>query len=121
MSLQNFFRLFSPKMLFFSKKLFHEKIFKFHIPPPKKKFIFVTRHTLRFKRDLASRNGFLSFSPKIQLFLKNPPSNKIFRIKSYFNFWGKTPPFPKKLSNVPRKHFFVVFSENTAFFKKIVE
>ncbi len=38
--------------------------------------------------------------------------------KSYVNFWCKTPPLPKKLSNGPPKLFFAVFSENTAFFKK---
>ncbi len=32
-----------------------------------------------------------------------------------------TPPFPKKLSNVPQKQFFTVFLEHTAFFRKIVK
>ncbi len=40
--------------------------------------------------------------------------------KSYVNFWGKTPSFPKKFSNVPTKQFFTVFSENTASLKKLL-
>ncbi len=73
------------------------------------------------------RNDFLQFSQKITaFFLKKLLSNKIFNTsfvmkESYINFGGKTPPFPKKLSNASLKQFFMVFSENAVFFKKIVE
>ncbi len=42
-------------------------------------------------------------------------------IKSYFTFWGKTPPFSKNWPNMPSKQFFTVFLKNTDFFEKIVE
>ncbi len=58
--------------------------------------------------------------------MKKPLSNKIFRTsfvikKSYLNFSGKTLPFSKRPSKMPRKQLFAIFSENTAFFKKTVE
>ncbi len=34
----------------------------------------------------------------------------------FADFWGKTPPFPKKCSNVPQNSF----SEKTAFFEKLL-
>ncbi len=113
---KNFFSPFTPKML-------NEKIFNNLFPIKKIVFIFVARRTLPFERDFSSRNGFLSFSQKIQPFLKKLLNYKIFSalfaIKSYVNFWCKRPPFPKKLLNVPPKQFFTFFfSENTAFFAK---
>ncbi len=135
MSSKIFSPIFSKNVAFYKKKLLDEKIFKDSFPTKKVIFIFVARHHLPFKRDLAPGNGFchfrkrfLPFSQKIQFFFlkKQPLSNKIFRTsfvikKSYPNFWGKTTPFSKKSSNVPRKQFFAVFSENIASFKKIVE
>ncbi len=123
MSPEIFFPPFSQKMLLFSKKLLDEKYSKPHSPLKKVILIFITKRTLRFKRDLGPRNGFLPFS-QIQLFLKKLLNNKIFSTsfvikKSHVNFGYKTPPFLKQLSNVPQ--FFTVFSENTAFFVKIVE
>ncbi len=41
--------------------------------------------------------------------------------KDYVNVFGDMPSFPKKWSNVLPKEFFMVFSENTAFFEKNVE
>ncbi len=76
---QKFFPPFSPKMLLFLKKLLDEKIFKTSFSIKKVIFIFVARCPLPFKRDLDLINGFLSFSPKIQIFLKKPLCNKIFR------------------------------------------
>ncbi len=106
---KNFFP-FSPKMLLFLKKLFHEKIFKTLFPIKKVIFIFVARCPLPFKRDLGPRNGFLPFFQKIQLFLKKLLNNKIFSTssvikKSYVNFWRMTPPSPKKSGNVPQNSF----------------
>ncbi len=36
--------------------------------------------------------------------------------KGYVNFWGKKPPFLKKLSNVPPKQLFVGFLGKYCFF-----
>ncbi len=67
---QTIFSPFSPKMLLSSKKLLNEKIFKPPFPIKKVIFIFVARRVLPFKRDSDPRHSFLSFSQKIQLFLK---------------------------------------------------
>ncbi len=120
-----FFSPFSPKILLFSKKLLNEKLIKTKFPIKKVIFIFVARRFLPSKKDLGPRNNFLPFSQKITFFFfwKKLLNNKIFNtsfvIKNrYVHFWGKAPPFPKKLSNVSPKQFFTVFSENTAFFGK---
>ncbi len=102
MSAQKFFPL-SPKILLFSKKLLNDKIFETSFPIKKFIFILVSRRLLSFKRDLGPRNGFLGFPRKITHFWKKLVNHKIFNtlfvIKSYVNFRGKTPSFPKKLSN----------------------
>ncbi len=99
---------FSRKMLLSSKKLLDEKIFKTSFPIKKVIFIFVARPSLSFKREkglgLYKYAFFLPFYWKIQFFFKLL-NNKIFNTlicdeKSYVNFWGKTPTFPKKGSNV---------------------
>ncbi len=122
---KHFPSIFSKNVAFFPKRLLDEKIFKTSFSIKKGNIHFRRRTPFPFKIDLVTRNSFLPFSQKIQLFLKKLLSNTIlhtaFVIKSYLNFGGKTPPFPKKSSNVPRKQFFVIFSENTTFFKRIVE
>ncbi len=121
-----FFTIFSKKVAFL-KKLWDDKIFKTLFPIKKRViFVLVARRPLPFKRNLGSKNSFLAFSHKIELFLKKLLNKKIFRTsfvikKSYVGCRGKTPPFSKKLSNVPPKQFFKIFSENTVFFRKIVE
>ncbi len=69
-TLKFFFSIFSRRMLLSSKKLWYEKIFETSFPIKKVIFIFVVRRPLRFKRDLAPKNGFSLFSWKIQLSLK---------------------------------------------------
>ncbi len=114
-SVQNFFPIVF-KILLFSKKFVNDKIFETSFSIKKFIFILVARGFLSFKRYLG---------PRITNFWKKLVNNKIFDtsfvIKSYVNFRCKTPSFPKKLSNEPPKHFFTVFSENTAFFEKIVK
>ncbi len=65
-----FFPNFPLKMLFFSKKLLDEKIFETSFLIKTIIFIFVTKRPLPFKRNLASRNCFLPFPQKIQLFFE---------------------------------------------------
>ncbi len=116
------FSPFSPKMLLFSKKLLDENIFRTSFPIKKVIFIFVAERPLRFKRDLGSGNSFLSFSQKIQLFLKKLLNNKIFSTsfvikKGHINFGDKTLPFPKQSSNVSQ-NCFSLFSRKILFFSK---
>ncbi len=119
-----FFPPFSPKMLLFSKKLFNEKIFKISVPILKKRLYSFSSPETPF--PLSPRNSFSRFSQKIQLFLEKLLNNKIFNAlfvikKSYVNFWRKAP-FSLKNSQMRRQNSsFTVFSENTAFFEKIVE
>ncbi len=91
---KKFFFHFLQKYCFLQKKLLDEKIFKTSFPIKKVVFIFVAKRPLCFKRDLDSRNGFLAFSQKIQLFLKKLLNNKIFSTsfvikKSQVYFWGR--------------------------------
>ncbi len=86
----------------------------------KPQFLFVLQ-----KRLGPQKQFFALFSENSSFFLKLL-NNKIFNTsfvikKSNFNFWPKTPSFPEKLSNASPKQFFMVFSENTTFFEKIVE
>ncbi len=117
------FLIFSQNVAFFEKIVRWKNIqnLVFH---KKGLFIFVARRSLPFKRDLGSGNGFLLFSQKIQIFLEKLLNNKIFRtwfvIRNVILIFGKTPLFAKKSSNVPPKKFFTVFSENTVFFKKML-
>ncbi len=89
--------MFGVRILLCSEKLLDEKIFKASFPIKKIAFIFVAKHPLPFKRDLAPRNDFSPFSRKMQVFfLKKLLNNKIFSTwfvikKCYVNFWGKTP------------------------------
>ncbi len=55
----------------------------------------------------------------LQFFDYSVRHKKSLILKSYVNFWRKTAPFPKKLSNAFSKQFFTVFSENIAFSKKL--
>ncbi len=62
-------------------------------------FILVAGRPVYFKRDLRPKNAVLSFSQKIQPFLKKLLNNKAFSTpfdnKSYVIFWRKAPLFPK--------------------------
>ncbi len=108
---------FLQKCCFLKKKLLNEKIFKTSFSIRKVIPIYFRRHTPRsLQKRLAPQKRFLPLFQKILLFLKKLLNNKIF--SSYVNFWRKTLPFPKKLSNVFPKQFFTVFLENTLFFRK---
>ncbi len=96
---KKFFPIFSKNVVFF-KKIVNEKIFKTSFSIKKVTFIFVAKcRPLPIKRDLGPRNGFLPFSQKIQFFFEKTENIQylICDKNSYFNFWRKTPPFPKKL------------------------
>ncbi len=115
------FSLFSRKLSL--KKLFDEKILKISFPIKKILFIFSIKCS-SLQKVLASSTTPKRFSAIFSenaVFLKKQLNNQIFDKRCYVNFWGKRFPFPKKLSNVPLKQFFTVFSENTAVFEKIVE
>ncbi len=84
-------------------------------------FIFVARRPLPSKETWAPETVFRRFSKNTAFFekklLKINIFNSLFVIKkSYVNFWRKTLPFSKKLSNAPPKNFFTFFSENTVCF-----
>ncbi len=76
-----------------------------------------------FKTSFSKKKVVLIFIARLPLPLKTIVSyHKWFCVKKgYVNFLGKMRPFPKKWSNVHLKQFFTVFSENAAFFEKIVE
>ncbi len=56
--------------MFSLKKLLHEKIFKTSFPIRKVISVFVAKHSLPFKMDLAPKYSFFLFSVKIQFSLK---------------------------------------------------
>ncbi len=75
-----FFSAFSPKILFFSKKLLYEKIFRTSFPIKHGTFIFVVRRLLSFKRDFGPKNGFWAFSKKLlyeKIFKTSFPIKKV--------------------------------------------
>ncbi len=124
MSPKNFFLIFSKNIAFF-EKIVKWKKFKISFPIKKAMFIFVAKRLFLYKRDLAPKQFFVIFSENYNFFWKKLLNNKIFNTSfviknSYANFWGKTPPFSKKLSNVSPKKFFTVVSGNTAFFEKLL-
>ncbi len=110
-------------MLLFSKKLLDEKIFKTSFPIKKIIFIFVARHLFPSKETWPPRNGFLPFSQKIQLFLKNPLSNKIFRtlfvIKKVILIFATRLLSPKS-RQMCTENSFSRFSRKVLFFSKIL-
>ncbi len=122
-----FFPPFSTKMLLFSKKLLDEKLFETSFSIKKVILIFVARYPpFSSKETWAPETVFCHFLKKYSFFFLKVLNNKIFNTlfvikKSYGNFWNKTPPFPKKSSNVLPKQFFTIFSENIAFFEKTVK
>ncbi len=62
---------------------------------------------------------FVVFPENYSFFLKKLLNNKIFNTS--FAIKKKTPLFSKNLSNAPLKQFFTFFSQNIAFFEKLVE
>ncbi len=116
------FSPFSPKMLIFLKKLLDEKIFGTSSPIIKVIFIFVGRHPVPLKRDLAFGNSFLSFSQKIQLLLKKPLNNKIFRtsfvIKKVILIFGAKRLLSLKNRQMCPENSISQFSQKILFFSK---
>ncbi len=103
--------------------IFSATIFVIETSFPIKKGIF--RCLLSFKGDLGPRNGFLAFSQKITLFWKKLVSNKIFDTsfcdkKVMLIFGVRRLLSLKNCQMRPPKQFSAVFSENIAFFKKLL-
>ncbi len=107
------FSPFSSKILLFLEKFFNLKIFNTSFPIKKGCVHFRRRSSSSFQKRWALETVVLSFTQKIQPFLKKLLNNKVFSTsfvikKSYVNFWCKMPHFPKKLTKVPPKQFCTV-------------
>ncbi len=107
---------------FFEKIVKWKCIQKFIIFYKKFIFIFVARCAF-LQKVWSPGNGFLQFSQKIQLFLKELLNNKIFSTylicdkRDCVNFWGKTPSFPVNGQMCPITVFYS-FHVKYCFFRK---
>ncbi len=123
MSPQNSFYPFPPKVLLFSKKWSKEKIFKTSFVIKKVIFIFVARHLLPFKRDLALRNSFWPFSQIITaIFFFKLLNNKIFTtsfvIKKVTVIFNTRHHLSLKNCQMRPQNSFSWFSQKILFFSK---